>query len=256
MAILEHLVARRFLVRADGIWHVRGKLSEAELDVPERLAQMIEVEMEGLSAEEQRMLGAGSAMGIAFPSWAVAAAVEEDLARVEETCDALARRVHFLERAGQDELPDGTGSEFYVFVHGLYREVLYQRQAAGRRAQWHRRIADRLGELFQGRETAVARERSMHYEAAGDWRRASAALSDAARHARERGATAEAHHLMEQALRAAEHLCPTERTAAVEAIHTGVTKAQEEEAAWRDRERNLTKSGRKPDDRNWGDGAA
>jgi predicted ATPase len=256
MAIQEHLVARQFLVRDGGAWGVRGALAEAEADVPERLAQMIEVEMEDLTAAEQKMLGAGSVMGIAFPSWAVAAAVEEELARVEEACDALTRRVHFLERGGQDELPDGTRSEFYVFVHGLYREVLYQRQAAGRRAQWHARIGDRLGELFRGREAAVARERSVHYEAAGDWRRASAALSDAARHARGRGATAEAQHLTEQALRAAEHLGEAERGAAVEEIRTGFTKAQEEEVAPQSRRRNLTKSGRKPDDMSWSDGAA
>ncbi|HEX3986594.1 MAG TPA: AAA family ATPase [Acidobacteriaceae bacterium] len=224
IAIAEHLVARRFLVRAEKAWRVRGELAEAEADVPERLAQMIEVEMEGLTAEEQRILGAGSVMGIAFPAWAVAAALEEDVARVEETCDELARRVHFLERAGEDELPDGTRSEFYVFVHGLYREALYQRQAAGRRAQWHVRIADRLAGLFRGRETAVAQERSLHYEAAGDWRQASAALCDAARYARERGATAEGRHLAEQALRVAEHLEGEERAEAEAAIRAALTE--------------------------------
>ena len=130
---------------------------------------MIELEIEGLTAEEQRILGAGSAMGIAFPAWAVAAALGEDQAVVEEACAALARQVHFVERGGQDELPDGTQSEFYVFVHGLYREVLYRRLAATRRAEWHARIAERLGSMFKGREWAVAREIAMHHESAGEW---------------------------------------------------------------------------------------
>ena len=60
-----------------------GAFEEMEADVPERLAQMIELEIEGLSAEEQWILGAGSAMGIAFPAWAVAAALEEDAARLK-----------------------------------------------------------------------------------------------------------------------------------------------------------------------------
>lgn len=256
MAILEHLTGRDFLVRAGGNWSVRGELAEAEADVPERLAQMMEMEMEGLSAEEQRILGAGSVMGIAFPSWAVAAALDEELARVEETCGDLARRLHFLERGGQDELPDGTRSDFYVFVHGLYREVLYQRQAAGRRAQWHARIGDRLGELFRGREAAVARERSLHYEAAGDWRRASATLSEAARYARDRQVTTEARHLVEQAVCAAEHLPGTERSAALEEIQAVLTNAEVPQVRRRDAERNLTKSGRNPDDRSRGEGAA
>jgi predicted ATPase len=82
--------------------------------------------------------------------------------------------------AGQDELPDGSRSAFYVLAHGLYREVLYQRQSEARRARRHVRIAERLGELFAGREADVARERAMHYEAAGDRERAASVLSAAA----------------------------------------------------------------------------
>ncbi len=264
IAIVEHLVTRGCLVRGDDGWKVHGSLEEAEADVPDRLAQMIEVEMEGLTSEEQRVLGAGSLMGIAFPAWAVAAALGEEPARIEETCDRIARRVHFVERGGEDELPDGTRSEFYVFVHGLYREVLYRRLALARRAQWHARIAERLGELFQGRQAAVARELSMHYEAAGEWRRASAALCEAAVQARDRRAVAEAQLFVEQALRAAEHLSGTERVDAFREIDAVFAKAPEGDGLPRSRtqggtqgrRRNLTKSGRDLDALECGDGAA
>ncbi|MGB6869089.1 MAG: hypothetical protein WBD93_05715, partial [Acidobacteriaceae bacterium] len=260
IAIVEHLVARGFVERGEDGWRVQGSLEEAEAEVPERLAQMIEVEMEGLTAEEQQVLGAGSLMGIAFPAWAVAAALGEEAARIEETCDRLARRVHFVERGGEDELPDGTRSEFYVFVHGLYREVLYRQQAPARRAQWHARIAERLGVLFEGREATVARERSMHYEAAGDWQRAGAALCTAAQHARDRHATAEARDLAERAQRMAEHLSGTEREGAIAAIARVFTAAQKGDGVRREqsqgRGRNLTKSGRDLDDMECGDGAA
>ncbi len=205
IAILEHLIARRFLVRAETAgaarWQPAGAFHEMEGEVPERLAQMIELEIEGLSQEEQRILGVGSAMGIAFPAWAVAAALDADAAHIEEACDALARRLHFVERGGEDELPGGMRSQFYVFVHGLYREVLYRRQSAARRAAWHARIAERLGEIFAGREASVTREIAMHYEAAGDWQRALDALRSAAVHGN--GGSAE---LMKDALRLAEKL--------------------------------------------------
>lgn len=234
IALVEHLLARRFLVREDGDgWAARGSFDEMDAEVPNRLAQMIELDIERLRPEDQRVLAAGSTMGVAFPLWAIAAALEEDPARMEEVCDGLARRVRFVERAGEDELPDGTRSDFYVFVHGLYREVLYRRQPAARRAQWHGRIAERMGELFRGREAAVARERSMHYEAAGDWRRASATLCEAALHARARRATAEAERLVEQALRVAEHLTGRERAEATAQIHATLTATRDASAAER-----------------------
>jgi DNA-binding winged helix-turn-helix (wHTH) protein len=222
IAIVEHLIARRFLVQVETEgapqWKPTGGFEEVEAEVPERVAQMVELEIEGLSAEEQRVLGAGSVMGIAFPAWAVAAALGETTARVEEACAGLTRRLHFVQRGGQDELPDGTQSEFFVFVHGLYREVLYRRQSAGRRAEWHARIAARLGEMFEGREWAVAREMAMHHEAAGGWNGAVDALRTAARHALERRAHSEATELLEDALRLAEKLGGKEREARVREI--------------------------------------
>ena len=209
IAILEHLIAQRFLVRGgtDGVaaqWEQRAPLQEMEASVPDGLAQMIELEIERLSPEEQRMLEAGSLISVAFPAWAVAAALEKDAAETEEICDGLARRLYFVERAGQDELPDRTRSAFYVFAHGLYREVLYQRQVATRRAERHIRVAERLGEMFAGREANVAREMALHYEAACDWQRAVSALRAAAQHAQQRQAYAEAAELLEHALRITE----------------------------------------------------
>ncbi len=205
IAILEHLIAQGYLacVKHDDAvtWQLRASLAEAGISVPDQLAQMVELEIERLTPLEQSVLEAGSLTAVAFSAWAVAAALEKDSAEIEELCDALARRVHFVERAGQDELPGGISSTFYVFAHGLYREVLYQRQAATRRARRHERIAGRLGELFAGRESDVAREMAAHYEAAGNWTRAVAALHAAAKHAERRTAHAEAAELHERAQR-------------------------------------------------------
>jgi predicted ATPase len=188
-----------------------------QTEVPDQLAQMIELQIETLTAEEQRILEAGSIAGIAFPSWAVAAALEEDESAIEESCAAMARRLHFIERGGQDELPGGRRSEFLVFVHSLYREVLYRRQPAARRALSHRRIAERLSQIFAGSEWAVCREIALHYEAAGVWDRAVAVLRSAAQRARENRAPREAAHLLEDALRLANNL--DEKAHPIHAVH-------------------------------------
>ncbi|HEY9126334.1 MAG TPA: AAA family ATPase, partial [Acidobacteriaceae bacterium] len=64
IAILEHLIAQEFLVKAkaDGAaaWELRGSFAEMEASVPDGLAQMVEIEIERLSEAEQRLLEAGS----------------------------------------------------------------------------------------------------------------------------------------------------------------------------------------------------
>jgi DNA-binding winged helix-turn-helix (wHTH) protein len=205
LAILEHLVAEGFLVREQSTgaahWRQPAPFEEMEAGIPAELARMIELDIERLSPYQQRLLEAGSLIDVAFPAWAVAAAMGEPDASAEEACDELARLVHFLHRAGQDELPDGTPSPFYVFSHELYRQVLNRRQPAARRAAMHARIAQRLGELFAGREASVAREIAMHYEAAGEWQRAADLLHVAATHARQRCAFDEAEDLNDRARR-------------------------------------------------------
>ena len=106
IAILEHLIARDYLVPEETgdlvRWVQTAPDEEMEASVPDGLAQMIELEISRLNEQEQRMLEAGSLMNVAFPSWAVAAALEMDPAEAEEACQELARRLYFVERAGED----------------------------------------------------------------------------------------------------------------------------------------------------------
>jgi len=222
IAILEHLIAQRFLVTEgpaeSSRWRQRIPFQQMEAGVPDRLAQMIELEIGDLNTREQRVLEAASLFPVAFPAWAVAAALETELTQAEEECEALAHRLHYIRRGGQDELPDGTFSAFYVFAHGMYREVLYQRQPAARRARGHARVAERLGEIFSGREMDVAREMAMHQEAAGNWLRAADTLRAAARHAQGRKAFGIAEDLMKHALRISENLAGSARQSITNAI--------------------------------------
>jgi predicted ATPase/DNA-binding winged helix-turn-helix (wHTH) protein len=217
LAILDHLIAERFLVQAgsDAGWKLRAALLQSETGIPEELAQMMEVEIARLSEAEQRLLEAASLINVAFPSWAVAAALDEDADATEDACEALAARVSFIRCAGHDELPDGTRSAFYVFTHGLYREVLYQRQTAARRARRHTRVAERLGRIFAGRELDVAHEMAMHFEAAGEWSRAVETLRNAARKCSISGLAVEQ---LNRALSIAENLRAAERDTAVREI--------------------------------------
>jgi predicted ATPase len=209
-AALEHLISQRLLAPAGDdaspAWQLGPPLQEMEPQLPHELSALIELEIQHLSQWEQGILEAGSLAPVVFPAWAVAAALELDPAEVEEACDALARRLSFVERAGEDELPGGTRSAFYVFSHSLYREVLYRRQSPARRARRQIRVAERLGQLFAGREATVAFEMASLYESAGNWHSATNALRAAARHAFQRRAYADAAAMLEHSLQIAKNL--------------------------------------------------
>lgn len=253
LAVLDHLIAQGCLVRrsncASAEWEEGVPLREVSSVVPRRLFEMIELEIGRLTNEEQSILEAGSLVPVAFPAWAVAAALEKDLAEAEDACNALARRLHFLERAGEDELPGGARSTFYAFTHRLYREVLYQRQAAPRRARRHVRIAEQLGRYFAGREGDVAREMARHYEAAGHWKNAAAALRSAAQTASSRDEHLQAAEMLESAMRLTENLSASERDMELQEIRAelaaarGATADEAQETAKNPSRKNLTFSG-------------
>jgi predicted ATPase/DNA-binding winged helix-turn-helix (wHTH) protein len=213
-AMLEHLIAQGFIRQEAGVWQLRSALAEIDMGVPTALSEMIELQIDRLDPADQRLLEAASLIGVVFPAWAAAAALDGDLEDIEDQYEKLTRRLHFLHPAGHDELPDGTQSASYVFAHGLYREVLRARQSPARRAKRHLRVAEKLEMLFAGRELDVSSELAMHFEAAAEWARAAHALCTAAGTAMRRGAQDEGVKLTERALRLLENLSEPDRQAA------------------------------------------
>jgi predicted ATPase len=102
---------------------------------------MIEKQIERISQGDQRALEAASVAGLEFPAAAVAAALEEDVLRVEERLEELARRHRFLEPTGVCESPNGMVTARYAFVHTLYQNALYERIGALRRMRMSQLIA-------------------------------------------------------------------------------------------------------------------
>ena len=223
IAVLEHLISQNHLRRENDLWQLASPLAEIDLGVPAALSELIELQIERLDPTDQRLLEAASLIGVIFPAWAAAAALNGDLEEVEDEYEKLTRRLHFLNPAGHDELPDGTQSAFYVFAHGLYREVLYKRQSSSRRARRHRRVAEKLLQLFAGREQDVAAEIATHFEAAGDWSLAADALMTSASAYLNRGDQEEALLLMRQAAGLLENLSERERAESIAKVHKQIS---------------------------------
>ena len=142
--IIDHLLQRGLLVRRDGSWHLQTGLSELEKEVPDGLRQMIEARIDRLSVEEQRTIDLASVAPSPFSIAALAAAGDLPLETVEELCEALARRKQFLREAGTREMPDGTVSYCYEFMHTIERQVINRRMSAHRRSSLNRRFGEWL----------------------------------------------------------------------------------------------------------------
>ena len=146
VSILDHLRERGLVVVANGAWLIKTPIESVQLEVPESLRQMIELQIEQLSADERRALEMASVTGISFTVKAIAPGTSLGQENFENTCEDLARRQHIVRRAGSHQFPDGSISQSYEFVHALYREVFYRRQAPGQRARLHLHIGKKADE--------------------------------------------------------------------------------------------------------------
>ena len=211
VAALEHLTQRGMISCENKSWQLRLPLEQIVVGVPEGLRQMIEAQIERLSVEEQRALEAASIAGAAFTVDIGAAAAGMTSEDFEDLCDRLAHRHCIVRVAATQALPSANASPRYEFVHALYREVFYQRQAPRRRAKLHRRVGEALEVLFSERLSDVAPDLADHFEKSSDWPRAIRYLRLAADRAGRRYAHREATVLLQQALGLASRLPDSDR---------------------------------------------
>jgi DNA-binding winged helix-turn-helix (wHTH) protein len=211
VAALEHMAKRGLLIRVDGLWQLRRPLEQIEFEVPDDLRHMIEAQFERLSAPEQSALTLASIAGAAFSASVISAAADIDSSSLENLYEELSRRHHIVKWAGTQSLPDGSVTERYEFVHGVYRQVLYDRQSPGRRARLHSQIGERLAALYAQRIEDVVPELAYHFEQAADWPRAIEYLQRAADIAARRYAYRQADSILARALELASHLPEAQR---------------------------------------------
>jgi len=169
VAAMDHMSQRGLLSRENGTWKLNVPIKQIDLEVPESLRQMIELQIERLSQEEHRALEAASVGGAVFSSEVSATAANMDVEQFENLCEGLSRRHYIVRSADSKECSDAiAASERYEFVHALYREVLYRRQSPGRRAKLHLRVAERLETLYAQRLSEAAAGLAHHFEHGGD----------------------------------------------------------------------------------------
>src|SRR5258708_5759963 len=211
VAALDHMFERDVIFSENGELKLTIPLEEVDLQVPETLRQMVEIQIDRLTPQEQRALEAASVEGAAYTCTSSAAALDIEPQLFEDLCENLARRDHVIRRASTYQFSDGTISTGYQFVHIIYGEVLYGRQAPGRRAKSHRLIGERLEALYSGRVEEIAAELAHHFEEASDSVRAVKYLRLAAQNAEQRYAHRESAGILRHTLALINRLPEAER---------------------------------------------
>jgi DNA-binding winged helix-turn-helix (wHTH) protein/tetratricopeptide (TPR) repeat protein len=213
VAALEHMTQRLFLSREKNQWKFNVPLAEIDLEVPESLHQMVEVQIDRLRPEEKRVLEVGSLESVGGFRFGVApraAIIDLNPEEFEEVCESLSRRHRILRSAGVMEFPDGTVTTTYEFVHALYREVCYKHIAPGRKAMLHRRMGE-WSEAHLQPHNQFAAVLAGHFEEAGDGMRAIKYLKLAADTAGRRFEPRQAAEVLEHAFELTKRLPESER---------------------------------------------
>ena len=172
-----------------------GRTLGAIVAIPRDVRRFIDRQIDELDPSDRDLLTAASVIRREFATAAVAAALETDIDQVEAACARLARQGVFIVKSGATGAslwPDGTAAELYAFRHDLYRELLYDRLPATRRALAHARVGQRLEVAWAGRLDAIAAELAEHFERANKPARAIPHHQRAAAKALRRAANEEA----------------------------------------------------------------
>jgi DNA-binding winged helix-turn-helix (wHTH) protein len=211
-ALVADLLTTGAVARDGATWRLTVDVDRIQPAVPATLREMLNVQFDQLTPDEQRVLRRASAIGERFAAWTIADGAA-DLDAIERICESLAERRLFMRGAGMGELADGTMAGFYQFHHALYRQAVYRRLSDVMRAKVHRAVGERLETLFGPQTLALASELAVHFEHAHDYERAIDYGMRAARNADRRFAVREAIELLQHALALVPRLPVDRRTA-------------------------------------------
>ena len=179
----------------------QGSLADADkIEAPRNIRQMIERNLQVLSADEQRILEAASVAGMEFSTAAVAVALERPLVEIDACCTRLARNQQFIDSGGAATWPDGTVASGWRFHHALYQETLYDRIPSSHRITLHLRVAELMEASYGSHVNAIAAELANHYGKANNAEKAAHYFQLAAERAAARRAYREAERHYRDAL--------------------------------------------------------
>ncbi len=208
--VLSYLQNEGAIIDQDG-WQLARSLSDIEDDIPQSIRSMIARKIDQLEESDRRLLVTAAVQGAGFHAVVVADAMDADEVDIEESLERLQQVHAFVRKVGEEELPDGSLTLRYSFVHALYQNSLYEGLTPARRAKMSAAVATSLANHYQDDITAVAGELGMLYESAREFAKASDSFVQAATKATKVYAVHEALELYTRGITCAKKLKDLER---------------------------------------------
>jgi DNA-binding winged helix-turn-helix (wHTH) protein len=197
VAIVEELIRRGDLTRAEGGWVMAVTADRRDLPVPEDLREMVLAQFQRLGGDERSVLEAASVVGVNFAPSLVARALGREAEDVDAAAQHMTRAHLFLNIADDEARGPGTR---YEFSHALHQQLLYEQIPALRRQRLHLAVGEALESTAGERLAEIAPELSVHFEQGGDFLRAATYLGVCVARAQQRQASHEAIASAELAL--------------------------------------------------------
>jgi DNA-binding winged helix-turn-helix (wHTH) protein/tetratricopeptide (TPR) repeat protein len=166
ISLVDDLESRQMVRQVGGKWELAVSVGEVAKRRPDTVRQLIDIQMDRLKSNEQRILEAASLVGAQFAAGSVAHALELPADEVDSICEGLVNEHRFLRFVSAEEWPDGTIQSQYAFLHALYRDAALARVPSAGKRLWHRRVADGLEAAYGNRVEAVAPELAIHFDEA------------------------------------------------------------------------------------------
>ena len=204
--VVDFAISSGVIAEINDEWRLRDSKIDFSSWVPENMAQMLETQIERLTAREQTMLEIASVVGVRFAVPLLAGDQADELLAAETCCDGMSRRMLFIREAGLAEFGPGQMCAEYQFRHALYRDVFYRRLSPVRRIRLHRLIGERLEAAAGGRMGESASELAIHFQACRDYPKAVQCLKLVARTCASRHALPEALDAVNKAIGLTESL--------------------------------------------------
>lgn len=141
IAMLDDLESRQMIRSVDGVYQLTTSIVDVASRRPDTVRQLIDIQIDRLGTNEQRVLEAASTVGAHFTADAVARALALPADEVDSVCERFANEGRFLRFVTTEATQDGAVPWRFGFVHELYRDAALTRVPAGTRRVWHRRVA-------------------------------------------------------------------------------------------------------------------